>query len=401
VTIAGVWIHHLRASRDPVHLLKHGTYFERIQATADLGVLKEGADVDCALGALVSATRDGEIVMRSAAEESLGVFTAQLLTRSGRGTPADRQQTERRVSLAIKTLTQGLSDPDPTIRASAALGLGQIGKKGGVDLPPELAAALADESPIVHQAATKALNESQLTASVVPPLIMALASPEPEARFRATEILARVGPAARPAVPALLALLSEPFDVKRSTTDHTSPNYWDPACGAAIALGQIGPTPETIAGLTTMLASDVPERTSSAASGLAKLGPAAGPTVPALIRAYDRVLKSEKPFLGQSAIALALGRLGPHSEAPADSIAILTRGLDSKQTWVRLGAAAALGNFGRDAAAAIPKLRELEQSPDRDLQNAAKKALAAIEADSATAAEVSPPPQRTRASPSE
>ena len=59
----------------------------------------------------------------------------------------------------------------------------------------------------------------QLTSSVVPNLIKALASPETELRFQATEILARVGPAASPAVPALLALLSEPFDSNRSKTD--------------------------------------------------------------------------------------------------------------------------------------------------------------------------------------
>ena len=129
-----------------------------------------------------------------------------------------------------------------------------------------------------------------------------------------------------------------------------------------------GPTPESIDGLIALLASDVSERTSGAASGLAKLGPAAGIAVPASIATYARVLESESHFLGQGAVrAMALGRLGPHSTAAAESVAILNRGLDSKDTWIRIAAADSLGNFGPDAATVLPKLRELERSPIHDL----------------------------------
>ncbi len=386
VTGAGLWIRHIRMVRHPLYLIIHGSYFERLQAAADLGVLREDTDIDRVMAALLGAIDDGEIVLRSASEEALGSLLAQSLGRPGKGTAADGEQDRRRLVLAIRKLNEGLSDPEASIRASAANGLGFIGKAAAFDLPPELARALADESPIVRQAATKALKDSQHSASVVPALKSVLASPDQRSRFLATEILARAGPAAKSAIPDLLALLSEPFDLNRKKTDGTSPMYWDPACGAAIALGEIGPDPDSIAGLIALLASDVSERASSAASGLAKLGPDAGIAVPALITTYRRVLESEGRFLGQSAVAMALGQLGPQSTAAAESIAILTKGLDSNDTWVRIAAAMALGKFGPDAAAAVPKLRDLERSPIPDLQNAAMKALEAIEPETTTSA---------------
>jgi HEAT repeat protein len=386
LTAAGFWTWHLRAIRDPLHLIKHGDPFERLQAAADLGALKEDMDVDRVVAALVDAMDDGEIVLRSAAADSLGSLTAQILSRPGGGTPDERERTARRLAFAIRSLNEGFSDPEPTIRASAASALGQLASENKVDLPSELVVALHDQSPHVRQAAAKALKNAQLTSSVVPALITALASPEPELRFQATEILARVGPAAAPAVPALLPMLSEPFDRKKSKTERTPPNFWDPACGAAIALGRIGVRPETIAGLTGMLSSDVPARMHSAASALAKLGPAAGGAVPAIIAEYDKVLKAEGHVLGQSALAMALGELGPRSPAAADAAAILTRALDCHDLWVGVSAADALGKFGRGASAAVPELRNLAQSPIPDLQNAAKKAVAAIEAELATTA---------------
>ncbi len=381
VTVAGLWIRHLRAVRDPVHLIKYGTAFERLQATADLGVLDEGRDVDRVMAALVVAIDDGEIVLRSAAEESLGSLVAQVLIRSGANTPDAQVQTVRRLSLAIRKLSRGLSDPEPTIRASAAIGLGQLASTTEVDLPPELVAALHDESPQVRNVVVKALSSAQLTASVVPALITELASPDKEVQLRATEILAHVGPAAMPAMPALLAMLSEPFDLKRSQTDRTLPNYWDPACAAAVALGKIGAAPESIAGLTAMLASDVPARVHTAASALAMLGPPAACAVPALIIAYDKFLRAEGHMIGQSAVVMALGELGPLSPAGPEALKILTRGLDSKDKWIRVSAAEALGQFGRDATPALSKLRELEQSPVRELHDAAAKSVAAIEAE--------------------
>jgi hypothetical protein len=65
--------------------------------------------------------------------------------------------------------------------------------------------------------------------------------------------------------------------------------------------------------------------------------------VPALIKAYDRALKSERELIGQNEISAALGRIAPGSALAPSAVAILIRALDSNHDWVRYGAAQALG----------------------------------------------------------
>ncbi len=127
-----------------------------------------------------------------------------------------------------------------------------------------------------------------------------------------------------------------------------------------------------------LLSSDVPERVSCAALGLRDLGPRAVAAVPQLIAAYDRVLKSNQHVIGQMSISDAIGRIAPKSASAADAIAILIRALDSGDEWVRRGAVEALGNFGEDAAPALPKLRTLEQDPAKEVRIAASAAVVAI-----------------------
>ena len=79
-------------------------------------------------------------------------------------------------------------------------------------------------------------------------------------------------------------------------------------------------------------------------------------------------------------ISDAIGRIAPKSASAADAIAILIRALDSRDEWVRRGAAEALGNFGEDAAPAMSKLRTLEHDPAKDVRVAASAAVVAIEA---------------------
>lgn len=98
VTGAGYWIQHIRAVHHPLYLIKHGSFLEQLQAAADLGVLKDDTDIDQVTATLGSAMDDGEIVLRSAAEESLGSLLAQSLSRPDHGTTADREQDSRRVA---------------------------------------------------------------------------------------------------------------------------------------------------------------------------------------------------------------------------------------------------------------------------------------------------------------
>jgi HEAT repeat protein len=385
----GFWIRHERATHDPVYLIEHGGPFEQLQAAADLGVLKEDTDVDRVMAALETAIDTGEIVLRSTSEEALGGLTAQVLRERGDVGSVGRERTSRHVTFAIRKLTQGLSDPEPTIRASAAFALGRLAAASPVDLPSKLVEALEDESTAVRNASLKALTEAQLAPSIVPALIKSLASSNPEIRFRTAEILGRLGAAAEPAIPALIAMLAEPLEGNKDKDGAPMAVDWDPVCGAAIALGQIGAGKPAVASLTAMLSSKDAERASSAAAGLARMGPAAVKALPALITAYERVLRSDQHVIGQGALALALGAIGPRSPAAIEVLTILTRALDSKDQWVRINAVEALGNFGPDAKAVTARLREFEQSPVRELRDAARKSLALIER-SSPAADVTP-----------
>jgi len=381
MTFAALWIWNELRSRDPVRLIRLGSVAERQKAATDLAVADKDTDIDGVMAALISAMEDKDVVVRCATAQALPGVAAEVLRRPAR-TPAEQKRAEQQVAVAIRTLTKGLSDPEPVVRASAAWGFGLLGKSSKFDQPPEMIAALSDESSSVRQAAAKALKEAQLTGNVVPALIKALGCRDQENRFQAAELLGRVGPGAESAVPALLATLKEPFDLEKSKRAHAVAWSWDPACGAAKALGRISARPEVIASLAEMLSSDVAERASSAAEGLGNMGPRAVAAVPPLIAAYDKVLDSEQHRIGQTAIAAALGQIAPRSASGA--VATLIRALDAKAWSVRLGAVQALGHFGKDAAAAIPRLGALKQDSVKDVRDAATAAIAAIEAASGT-----------------
>jgi hypothetical protein len=173
--------------------------------------------------------------------------------------------------------------------------------------------------------------------------------------------------------------LKEPLDLDERKRNLTVAWYWDPACSAAKALGQIASSEEVISRLAQMLSSDIDERIGSAAEGLGNIGPRAAVALPSLIAAYDEVLRSKRHVIDQIAIPEALGRIAPKSASAPAAIAILIRALDSQDWSVRVGAVLSLRNFGADAAGAVPRLRALKQDPAREIRDAATVALTAID----------------------
>ncbi len=372
---------------DPIRLIRRGNVTERRRAARDLLVVTARTDIDAVIAALVRASDDIDAEVRSAAAESLGAVVSALAVRRDR-TPEEQKLTKRQVDVANRTLSKGLSDPDPMVRASVVWGFGALGKNIEVDLPPELFAALGDESRSVRRATVKALHTLELTPAAVPSLIEALLNRDREVRFHAAEILGTLGPAASKAVPTLLAILREPFDLGERKKNPSAAWYWDPACSAAKALGQIAANDEVITQLAEMLSSDIAERISSAAEGLGNAGPRAVAAVPQLIAAFDRAQKPGQHMIGQIRISEALGLIAPKTASAPEAITILMKALDSADVWVRLGSAQALGSFGNDAAGAIPRLRILSQDSVKELRDVASAALTAIDtppAKSATA----------------
>ena len=369
---------------DPVRLILRGSVYERRKAVRDLNLVTKDTDIESVMAVLVRASEDTDVEVRTTAAVSLSLLVSEILRRPDR-TPAEQGRTKRRLDVATRALTKGMSDPEPAVRSAVVGGLGALGTSGNVAVPPELLAALMDETSSVRQATINALNAVKLTSAAVPTLIEALGSRDREVRFHAAWLLGRIGPEAKKAVPALLATLKEPFDLQEGNRARVFDGSRDLACVAAKALGQIGASEDVVASLARMLRSHVPERVSCAALALGNLGPRAVAAVPSLIAAYDRVLKSKQHDASHMSISYVIGRIAPQSASAPDAVAILVRALDSGDEWVRLGAVQALGSFGEDAAEAIPKLRTLEQDRAKSVRVAASAAVLAIEAASVNA----------------
>ncbi len=71
-----------------------------------------------------------------------------------------------------------------------------------------------------------------------------------------------------------------------------------------------------------------------------------------------------------------LARIDPYN---SDNMAAIARLLDDKDNWVRLNAAGALAVFGKKAAPLVAKLRESIASGNKQLAEAAQRAIASIE----------------------
>jgi HEAT repeat protein len=131
------------------------------------------------------------------------------------------------IQAAIEKATALLDDPCWEVRRNAADALGGIGKP-----TPESVAALrrclADDDPAVRIAAVTALTTVLPKKDSVPLAARLLRDPNPGVRVLAAELLGRIGPAAREAIPALKEALGDcEYRVR---------------IAAAKAIGQMGPT---------------------------------------------------------------------------------------------------------------------------------------------------------------
>ncbi len=118
------------------------------------------------------------------------------------------------------------------------------------------------------------------------------------------------------------------------------------------------------------------------AAALGGIGPAAAPAVPDLARLLDTCPDPDIRFR----VAWALGQIAAQ---PAVAVPALCRALEAQETQVLANAASALGAYGTNAVAALPRLRTLAAAPatnapaesggPRALRNAAQKAMRQIE----------------------
>lgn len=173
------------------------------------------------------------------------------------------------------------------------------------------------------------------------------------------DALARIGNAARPAVPALVRVSGRDPDIERAAAAAVDQILLSPPAGPADVPG---------------LMRDLRDRDASvrvrAAKALGTLGAAGRPAVPLLVEA----LKDSDVDVRLLALK-ALRKISPDTNPGDAEVALYVQELRDPDPGVRLQAAKALGKLGPAAASAAQALQEATADADRDVRRQATDAL--------------------------
>jgi HEAT repeat protein len=363
-----------------------------VEATKALGQFAPPTEhASAAVAALAKVLRSGNVSQRVAAARALGEFPIDPFDQAGRGPARDVHADP----LQIAALTAALGDPETPVRVAALSAFHDVGMKTRFEASPELNAAIAraleDPAPESRIQAAAAIAHygdvadrffpalirlaehdpdeavrsmcgtvitlgsqplpARVTPAIIPVLTEALSSPDGRLRWSVGQLLVKVGPAARPAMPALIRALQSPARNKGHSDDRAA---------AATALGRLAPgTPEAaevIAALANALRPEETELTRVAASVLGDFGTSAAPAVPALARTLREAVHRKRPRPA-AWMAAALSRIDPHSPVAAEAVPALVEALRSPHGGLfHSDAADALSRFGTAAADAVPEL---------------------------------------------
>jgi len=230
---------------------------------------------------------------------------------------------------AVPELVEALKDRSWQVRLAAIEALEQVDVAERRSAHA-VGALLTDSERIVRRAAGQALLKMGHEA-VIPGCVKALGHKRVTARTSAAEVLAKIGPKAKPALPTLIA-----------ATD-----VWKL------------PPPGWMSGDHSIALLLLIKRCCEA---IASVGPTGADAVPQLIE----IMEKNSQYCGDRArlplrpsFALAFGSLGKDGAATDALLAAL----DSKNPNVRLCAIESLGAIGPPAAGAVPKLLELANAP--------------------------------------
>ncbi|MHB1425241.1 MAG: HEAT repeat domain-containing protein [Gemmataceae bacterium] len=373
----------------------------RSEAAFALGRI--GEPIAAIVPALSAALQDGKMEVREQAAESLGWIgppAREAMAFLAAAVNDEEPKVARRACQALSfidekgaatALLKAFESERTQVAIEAGRALWRLGPKAESIVPALLSAA---QGPIDKSASARTLLAS-FGPWVAPTLVAALNDNEAARREAAADILGRIGPPARAAVPALLVLLKD----KSSAV----------AFRAAMALSQIDSTRAAAAVPLLSDALDDP----GAAAALANIGPDARAAVPALIAALKprkgvahqealragarlalarigtpavsaliEVLKDKRDGVAQRAAGDALGWVLPPSK---EAVPALIQAL--KNDRVHAGVYAhALGQLGPLAFAAVPDLTDLLTDPG----NRPASAVALVRIDPGQAAKVVP-----------
>lgn len=265
---------------------------------------------------------------------------------------------------ALKRLLEAVAHADPGVREGAVAGLSDLAGQLDAEQRRQLAATfvglIADPHPEVGLAAGGALirlGESSLGA-------LRGKLSDPEIRTHVLEILAGIGPAAKPALDDIVKELDD------KDADH--------AGEAAVAIGAIGPEAAAALPALQRIVGDAARPAAlrySAAYALGRIGPAAKAAEPDL----RKLTEVEDELMATVAVWAAL-KVAPEDKTLFErAVPLLRRALRADREMVRLESAVALGDIGPAAATAVPMLELVaEDDPVKDVRLAAAAALKKI-----------------------
>lgn len=264
---------------------------------------------------------------------------------------------------AVTRLRKALQAPEARMRKAAASGLSDLAERldaaGRESLAVEFAELLDDPDEAVGTSAGAGLV--RLGGAAVEHLRKRLA--EPQHRRQAFGVLGAIGPAAKPAVPELVAGLTDPDEV--CSTE------------AAVALAAVGAdAAPAVPALEKLLADGVPAGVRyTAAYALGRIGAAAKSAVPRLLE----LSKTDDEIMATVAVWAALKIEPADASLVETAIPMLRRALRGDRDLVRLEAAVSLGDIGTPARSAVPILELVaEEDSVPAVRSAAAAALAKI-----------------------
>jgi HEAT repeat protein len=321
------------------------------------------------------------------------------------GTPVD-------IRAVLAAVTDSLGDPEAEVRGAAIIGLAATA--GSLAGPPQaLAASLKDKSAENRESAVRTLAKfrrgldswipslvdlaehdqdpavratslqtlkaeivpSAVTEECVPALIKGLESRDRKVQLAVANLLGRLGPKARDAVPALLRILTDPTGKGDPGPGYERQNL---AWAAADALARIVPrsdqVDEVVAGLTGTLRSGDRILQSPAIMVLSRFGPDAAPAIPVLIQLV-REARPGDPLDVEREAARTLGVIAPDTPAADEVVTVLLNLLRSDFAPARIAAIEALGHFGTKSAIAIPQISSLRDDQNPTVKQAAERAI--------------------------